>query len=504
MDRYDAIVVGAGNSGLTAALELINNGLKTLIIEKNNYPGGCATSFVRGRFEIEPSLHELCCLGDEKNKGSVKTLFDDFDVDCDWTLIPDCFRAIGSYSDGSPFDVIMPNGRDAFISRMEEYVPCSRDKMNLLFSVMDEIKNGLNYISENKKYSLIHLIKNYPRLLTLGSYSVSKVFKALDLPIKCQEILSIYWIYLGVEVEHLSFLHYALMINEYISNPIYIPKHRSHYLSSLLLKSYQDKGGEIWLGVKAEEFLFNTKKCIGVRTDQGDVYAPLVFPDINQDIIYGRLMSKDIVPIRHKKLFNARKDQYSGVFCTAYFCLDVDKDTLGFKDYSIFFSDKSRKNNNPYFFEDSVVFLCYNVADPEFSPKGTCICSFTASANTSFFEALDEKDYHSVKTAIGNSFINLLKEKLNFDITGHIEEVEIATPWTFAQYISNPKGSVYGHSVKDWDNIVARVLNQDEDYTVPGIYPIGADAAKGDGYSSTYLTGREITQYALNRMKDNE
>ena len=35
MDRYDAIVVGAGNSGLTAALELINNGLKTLIIEKN-------------------------------------------------------------------------------------------------------------------------------------------------------------------------------------------------------------------------------------------------------------------------------------------------------------------------------------------------------------------------------------------------------------------------------------------------------------------------------------
>ncbi|MGN1190962.1 MAG: hypothetical protein ACI4SL_11280, partial [Candidatus Ornithospirochaeta sp.] len=110
-------------------------------------------------------------------------------------------------------------------------------------------------------------------------------------------------------------------------------------------------------------------------------------------------------------------------------------------------------------------------------------------------EALDEKDYHSLKTAIGNSFINLLKEKLNNDISGHIEEVEIASPWTFARYISNPKVSVYGHAVKDWDNIVARVLNQDEDYTVPGIYTIGADAAKGDGYSS-YLTGREIAQYA--------
>lgn len=62
-NQFDVIVVGAGNAGLVAAATTAKNGLKTLLLEKNNIPGGCATSFVRGRFEFEPSLHELASVG---------------------------------------------------------------------------------------------------------------------------------------------------------------------------------------------------------------------------------------------------------------------------------------------------------------------------------------------------------------------------------------------------------------------------------------------------------
>ena len=50
---YDVIVIGAGNGGLSAAAFTAKNGLKTLIVDKHNIPGGSATSFVRGRFEFE-------------------------------------------------------------------------------------------------------------------------------------------------------------------------------------------------------------------------------------------------------------------------------------------------------------------------------------------------------------------------------------------------------------------------------------------------------------------
>ena len=64
---YDVIVIGAGNGGLAAAAFTAKNGLKTLIVDKHNIPGGSATSFVRGRFEFETSLHELAAVGTDDN-----------------------------------------------------------------------------------------------------------------------------------------------------------------------------------------------------------------------------------------------------------------------------------------------------------------------------------------------------------------------------------------------------------------------------------------------------
>ena len=59
MTDYDAIIVGAGHNGLTAAAVLQQAGLRTLILEQNTYSGGMAATveLIDGfRFEIAGSI----------------------------------------------------------------------------------------------------------------------------------------------------------------------------------------------------------------------------------------------------------------------------------------------------------------------------------------------------------------------------------------------------------------------------------------------------------------
>jgi prolycopene isomerase len=77
---YDVVVIGAGNGGLTASATLARKGLRVLLLERHNIPGGCATSFCRGRFEFEVALHQLSGLGTPEKPGPLRMTLDKLDV----------------------------------------------------------------------------------------------------------------------------------------------------------------------------------------------------------------------------------------------------------------------------------------------------------------------------------------------------------------------------------------------------------------------------------------
>ena len=80
MSDYDVVVIGAGNGGLTSALRLAKSGLRVMLLERHNIPGGCATSFIRGRFEFEVALHQLSGVGTEEFPGPLRGMFNELGV----------------------------------------------------------------------------------------------------------------------------------------------------------------------------------------------------------------------------------------------------------------------------------------------------------------------------------------------------------------------------------------------------------------------------------------
>lgn len=507
MAKYDVVVVGAGNSGLAAACRAAYEGKKTLLIEQHNLPGGCASSFRRGRFEFDPSVHEICDFGPDDNKGAVRLLLEKLGVNVDWITIEDCYRLITTASDGTKLDVSMPSGKDNFINKMEEYVPGSRESMVKLFELLEEQKEALAYMTDGKPNDSKYMQEHFPNVLRTGAYPTNKVFKALKIPQKAVDILQTYWSYLGIDLDHDNFLHFGNMIHMYITRKAVIPRHTSHEISMTFINRFIELGGEVWFNCRAERFLFDGDRICGVETNLGKIDCDYVLANINPDIIYGRMMPRELVPEREKKLSAARNHNYSARFCVGYFALNKTAEELGIKDYTIFFQntadtvkeyqDLKRIATNKY-----NIALCYNIANPNFSPKGTCVISFTTMYGAEDWNDLKVQDYVKTKNQIGKLFINTMKEKLGIDIEPYIEEMEISTPWTFARYLGNPEGCCYGFETKDWDVMMARMMMIGEDYPIKGLKHIGAAASRGDGYSSAWIIGDLLAGMAVNELKE--
>lgn len=509
MAKYDVVVVGAGNAGLSAAIQSAMAGKKTLLIEQHNLPGGCASSFRRGRFEIEPSLHELCDVGPTSNPGDVRNIFDAYGLNIEWNEVGDCFRIVSTYSDGSPMDVTMPAGIDAFIDKMEEYVPGSRPAMKDLFDLFQEVLDGIAYITASAGHADSAVLKaKYPNMLKTGSYPTSKVFKALKLPKKAQDILSTYWSYLGVDMDHLAFIHYAAMVHKYVSRGAYIPTHTSHEISVKMIERFRELGGEVWFNCRANDFIFDGNRCCGVNTNLGRIDCDYVLANINPDIIYGKMMDKSLIPEREKKLSAARNKVFGARMITAYFGLNKTAEELGIKDYSIFMSgtaDSVKEYKNILKGSDTneyAIFLCYNVANPKASPEGTSLVSFTTFASPEEWSNLSEEEYVALKNKFARKFVKMVKEKAGIDIEPYIEEMSVASPWTFARYLNVPEGSVYGYETRDWDGMMARMMMLSADYPIKGLRPIGTSGPRGDGYSATYICGQLIAKLAIKDLNE--
>jgi prolycopene isomerase len=234
MRKYDVVVIGAGNGGLAAATKVLNAGKTCLVCEKHNIPGGFATSFVRGRFEFEASLHEFNGIGTVENPGSTRILFDELGVSdkIDWIQLKDAYRLI-SLKEG--YDFTMPFGCDAFAKANNALHPEGEKYIRHFFELCQQIRDAMNYLGASKgRPDPKVMMEKYPDYMRCASYTVNEAFEALGYPQIIVDNLNAYWCYLGADGNNLSFLHYANMIYSYISGGAAIPTLKSHELSLLL------------------------------------------------------------------------------------------------------------------------------------------------------------------------------------------------------------------------------------------------------------------------------
>ncbi|MDW7729731.1 MAG: NAD(P)/FAD-dependent oxidoreductase [Bacillota bacterium] len=503
-DVYDAIIVGTGLGGLSAALKLASGGARILLLERHNLPGGFATSFVRGRFEFEVSLHELSDIGSPDNKGAVRRyLEDELGMDVEFMPVPEAYHLI---LEKEGINVKLPFGTENFISAIEAVEPGSHRAVEDLLADCRQVSRALSYLGSLKGPPDINLLySEYPAFVSTAAYTVDDVIDRYELSPRVRQMIYPYWCYLGVPTDRLSFTIFAVMLYSYLSKGAYIPKLTSHGLSTAMEMKFRELGGTILYNTEVDKILVEGGRTVGVETCRGEKFkAPFVIANLSPHLVYGKMIyPQNAVPEAALKNSAARRLGTSAV--VLYLGLDRSPQELNLNSYGYFIGPSmNTKTAYENFFsiepQDMQAVICLNNANPDCSPPGTTILSSTMLVGPDVWSEVQPDQYYRIKSELAAGIIEKMSGYLGISLADHIEEIEIATPQTFSRYTGAYRGVMYGYEQDPWDSVVARSISASAESYIKGLEFAGGFSSMGHGYAPSIISGRGAAIKVLRKL----
>ncbi|MUN36827.1 phytoene desaturase family protein [Actinomadura litoris] len=483
MVDYDAIVIGAGNAGLTAAATLQRAGARTLLVERHNVPGGCATSFRRGRFEFEVALHQLSGVGEEGQAFSLRGLFHQLGIADRLELVreDDLYRAAvpGRY------DVTLPASWDGAADALEEAFPGNRARVERFFRLLKEVVAGYNAVLRGRPARRIK-----PEVFRQGLRPFKDVLDEHFDDERIRSALGAYWHYLGQPPSRVTFQDLAQILVMYIGFKPWHIRGGSQALSSAILGAFLDAGGEVRFNTTVERVLTEGGRAVGVRTDDGtEATATDIVSNASLPLTYAMLDPADVPAAARRDLGSRRVGVSAFVL---HMGLDATPRELGFTAATSFLAadtDDDRTFASMRTLEGArgICATAYDVHPIGFAPSGASHVSLLTLQYADAWDAVRPADYARAKFAYAETVLDLA-ESVTPGIRDAIEEVDVATPLTLTRYLGHPGGAIYGY---DQDATEGPLFRDASRTHVPGLHTAGAWTGVG-GFQPTLEAGARL------------
>lgn len=500
MQDYDVVIVGGGLGGLSSAAFLAKEGKKVLLLERQNVPGGYATSFLRGRFEFEISLHELSGMGSVTDRGPIYRIFSALGIDkkVEFIPIPEFYRSV--FPD---VDITIPIGRESFEETLCGRFPADADGIRefteTFFNFADEAlranRIGMKAVAENPD--------DYPTLLAHFGKSLADVLNPLVRDERARAVLGQIWGYYCQPPKKMSFLIYALGNASYIRFGPYHIRGKSQALSQAFVDVIEENGSDVWLNNGAAKILVADGAVKGVVADDGtEVRCDYVVSNANPVIACLDLIGRENVPSWYLKRLGAGTGGASTL--NVYLGLDCPATDLGLHTHETFVNTSYDLDAHSDLMNAGIdvkpaeaAVTNYNAVDPEFSPPGTSVVVLTLIAYAKPWLELSPSEYVEKKNQVASSVIEMA-ERAAPGLRDHIEVVEVATPLTNMRYTGNLGGSIIGFDETFQGTGMARMPNRGP---LDGLFFAGSYVFIGGGYEPSIVSGYQAYRDVLADME---
>lgn len=496
MEKFDAVVIGAGNAGLTAAVTLAKKGLAVLLLERHNIPGGCATSFCRGRFEFEVALHQLSGVGTPEKPGPLRSSLKRLGVLDKIELVPmtDLYRVVVA----DQIDMTLRPDKDRLVSDLTDRFPHEKEGIRGFFDLMYRFFMeviGVYYLGDPEANQ-----EKYPLYYRYALKSTAEVMSQFIRDPLLQTILSPYATYVGLHPAKMAFVDMAAMLFSYIEFLPYHIKGGSQTLSNALADRFLEKGGTIRYNCGVNKIVVEDGRTQGVITEWGDEIAvQWVISNASKQSTYVDLIDASHVP--DVVVDELRQCSHSPSAFTIYMGLDCEPQTVGITESSNFLLPGT--NLEPSFTKmkrleidekDGMMLSCYNLIDESFAPAGTSQVTLITLKYGEPWLRVPPHEYADLKYRMADDMLKVA-ERTFPDLREHIEEMEIATPLTHLRYLGHPAGSIYGFEnyLKDSDLFVPNRSH------IKGLYCAGGSVGLC-GFQPTLDSGVVTAKRVLKEM----
>ncbi len=495
MQHYDAVVVGAGNGGLTAAATLAKEGLRVAVLEVHNVPGGCATSFCRGRFEFETALHQLSGLGVKSAPGPLWRALESIDVvdKVEFIVGDELYRTVFP----GRWDVTLKANKKEIIRELQRQFPHEKDKIEEFFEFL--------YTYSMEMVSVFYMgdrsptREKYPRLFKYMLKTTQEVLGSFFEDASLRRVLTTYWGYLGLPPRFMPFANWALMFVEYVE---FKPQHiqgSSQALSNAIADTILSYGGEIRYNCPVRRIVVEDGRAKGVITEcNEEIGADYVISNASKIATYVDLIGRDRVP---QSLLDEMGGHSIGASAVSvYLGLDRTPDQLGITHATTFITtavdeDHEYESTKSVGFgpESALLMSCYTRMDPSFSPPGTTMAALVTLQYAKPWLEVPPAQYAAEKYRVADAM--LARAVCVYPgLREHIEEMEISTPITHMRYLGHPGGAFYGFD-QHISNSASFVSQKPP---IEGLHLVGAWASSG-GFQPTLESGVEAAQRILRK-----
>lgn len=506
-EKYDAIIIGSGISGLTSGALLAQAGKKVLILEKHFKVGGWTHTFKRKNYEWDVGIHYI---GDvHKPWSPIRKLFDKItEGKLEWYKMNDNYDRI-IFPD-KHYNFICPKER--FIEEMVGHFPDEKDAINKYLLLLGQsTKGGVQYFT-NKALPRFLGNLTYPfmsrKFLSFAKMTTYDALRAITNNEKLISVLVGQWGDHGLPPKQSSFALHAMIARHYLDGGNY-PIGSSRRIAETITDVIEKHGGRVVVNAGVDEVIVKGRQVHGVLLKNGEeITSPLIISSSGIANTYGGLLRNSTNGGLYKQRLN--KVTKTDSFVCLFVGLNRSAQELGLSNTNLWIYPGYDHDKNVADYQANrvgafpVLYVSFPSAkDPEYQKNfpNNATMEIITLARWSWYDKWKSgewknrgDEYELEKNVLANK---MLKKAFEYvpQAKSSLDYYELSTPLTVKSLANYQAGEMYGlnHTIDRFKHRWIRPKTE-----IKGFFLTGQDVLTV-GVSSALLSGLMTASVILKR-----